>query len=282
MNAIVAGALLASALAPAAVTATGNESQARLTKDLADARPVVIHVVVALCDNINQGIVPVSEKLGNGQDVRSNLYWGALYGVRTHLTQRGGWSIVESSSPQDERIIERAILFQTLKRADSDVPVFIVADAWDGAHIKSALRDYLDMAAGLATEAVDVQQDSQNYALQAGGSAHMVVYVGHNGLMDFSLSASKPQTADRVVNSAIVLACASKPYFLDLLRTAQSHPLLLTTGLMAPEAYTLDAALKSWVAGGSSEAVREAAAAAYDQYQNCGIDPARRLFWSAP
>ncbi|MGC6431949.1 MAG: hypothetical protein ACON5F_12965 [Jejuia sp.] len=37
-----------------------------------------IHVYVALCDNINQGIVPVPAKLGNGQDPKNNLYWGAM------------------------------------------------------------------------------------------------------------------------------------------------------------------------------------------------------------
>ena len=36
-----------------------------------------IHVVVALCDNENQGIVPVPEKLGNGKEPLTNLYWGA-------------------------------------------------------------------------------------------------------------------------------------------------------------------------------------------------------------
>ncbi len=33
-----------------------------------------IHVFVALCDNQNQGIVPVPASLGNGQDPKSNLY----------------------------------------------------------------------------------------------------------------------------------------------------------------------------------------------------------------
>src|SRR5262245_12901887 len=29
----------------------------------------VIHVLVALCDNVNQGIVPVPPRLGNGEDL---------------------------------------------------------------------------------------------------------------------------------------------------------------------------------------------------------------------
>jgi pentatricopeptide repeat protein len=50
---------------------------------------------------------------------------------------------------------------------------------------------------------------------------------------------------------------------------------LLTTGLMAPEAYTLTAAIDAHVRGGN---VREAAAQAYHKYQKCGVKAARRLF----
>ena len=36
---------------------------------LAPAQPPrSIHVLVALCDNVHQGIVPVPKSLGNGQD----------------------------------------------------------------------------------------------------------------------------------------------------------------------------------------------------------------------
>ena len=53
-----------------------------------------IHVFVALCDNDNQGIVPVPSKLGNGQDPKNNLYWGALYGVKTHFKNSKDWTLV--------------------------------------------------------------------------------------------------------------------------------------------------------------------------------------------
>ena len=49
----------------------------------------VVHVFVALCDNKNQGIVPVPEKIGNGQDANLNLYWGCGYGVRTFFKKIG-------------------------------------------------------------------------------------------------------------------------------------------------------------------------------------------------
>ena len=71
-------------------SAPGAESQARIAADIAAGRPVVVHLVVALCDNKNQGIVPVPRSLGNGQDPRSNLYWGARFGVRGYFGRERG------------------------------------------------------------------------------------------------------------------------------------------------------------------------------------------------
>ncbi len=41
-----------------------------------DSSIKVIHVFVALCDNKYQGIVSVPASIGNGQDPKTNLYWG--------------------------------------------------------------------------------------------------------------------------------------------------------------------------------------------------------------
>jgi hypothetical protein len=74
-----------------------------------------------------------------------------------------------------------------------------------------------------------------------------------------------------------VLACASKQYFGEAVRTGGSYPVVWTTGLMAPEAYTLKAALDGWIVGENREQIRERAAEAYDKYQKCGTRAARRL-----
>ena len=55
---------------------------------------------------------------------------------------------------------------------------------------------------------------------------------------------------------------------------------LLTTGFMAPEAYTLEAAVEGWIARENAEQIRERAARAYDKYQKCGLKAAGRLFYS--
>lgn len=278
----VVSLLLAALVTSAGWANTGRAVQDRLDIDIAAGKPVVVHVVVALCDNANQGIVPVPEALGNGQDPKTNLYWGALYGVRTHLPRAAGWTRLATARPADRRILDRVVLNAELKRDETSVPVYVVADAWDGAHIREALQAYLQMAAGDSTETVEVNHGAGQLGLHAGGSAHLLAYIGHNGLMDFSLESSVPAEAAPPARSAIVLACASKSYFLDHLQAAGAHPLLLTTGLMAPEAYTLDSAIRAWVGKRTTSAVVQAAAGAYDEYQHCGLNAARRLFWGEP
>lgn len=261
---------------------TGEKVQARVSADLAAGAPVVVHVVVALCDNENQGIVPVQAHLGNGQDPKTNLYWGALYGVRTHLTRSAGWHEISTTTPTDERILSRAVFHTTVRRNDAEVPVYLVADAWDGSKIRPAIQAFLDRAAGGAKETIQIRNGSNVVDLHAGGAAHLVAYVGHNGLMDFALGAPKRRRPAETPGSSLVLACASKEYFEDLLAGVGSHALLLTTGLMAPEAYTLDAVVRAWVRHGSSAEIVESAAVAYNRYQKCGIGAARRLFWGSP
>lgn len=212
------------------------------------AAPLRVHVTVALCDNATQGIVPVPAAIGDGDDPRTNLYWGASYGVKSWL-KRDGWKIEKAASPDPSRVLERLIARKTIAGRD----VILTADAWRGSRIREAIASFLERA---SMDRADV-----------------VAYVGHDGLMEFDVSPRIHRAA--VKPRAIVLACASKQYFSRHLERAGSSPLLLTTGLMAPEAYTLTAAIDAHVRGGD---VREAAARAYHKYQKCGVGAARRLF----
>ncbi len=112
--------------------------------------------------------------------------------------------------------------------------------------------------------------------LQGAGSADLVAYIGHDGLMDFDLPV-KPSNHNSRRRDAIILACASKQYFHAALYNAGVHPLLWTTNLMAPEAYTLKAALDGWVLNESDAQIRERSASAYHKYQKCGLNAARKL-----
>src|SRR5204862_4069337 len=87
MVVMAAGVAGPSTPADHADAASGARAQARMTADALAGKPIVVHVVVALCDNAHQGIVPVPKRLGDGRDPASNLYWGARYGVRSYLSR---------------------------------------------------------------------------------------------------------------------------------------------------------------------------------------------------
>jgi len=238
----------------------------------------VIHVFVALADNINQGIVPVSATLGNGDNPTTNLYWGAGFGVKTFFSRNKDWQLLSTTQHPKEGILERCVF----KHRNSEL--FLVADAYQGKEIARATNDFLAAAAGDPGEKLTVARGSSPTVREGStvefntqGSAELVAYVGHDGLMDFKLTKS-PQQRDKRQRQAIILACASKQYFTTPLESTGANPLLWTTNLMAPEAYVLSAAIDGWIAKESGEQVRTRAARAYDQYQHCGLRAAMGLF----
>jgi hypothetical protein len=246
----------------------------KATDSIAPKNPFpVIHVFVALCDNINQGIVPVSASLGNGDNPATNLYWGAAFGVKTFFSRNKDWELVAETQNPSAAILVRSIF----KRKDRDA--FIVADAYRGKEIAQATWDFLDAASGKAGEQLNVTRGTRKFTFHSGGSSDLVAYVGHDGLMDFTLK-STPQARDNRKRKAIMLACISKKYFAEPLERTGAEPLLWTTGLMAPESYILSAAIDGWLKQESDEQVRARAAKAYNSYQNCGLKAANGLFAS--
>jgi hypothetical protein len=233
----------------------------------------LVHVLVALCDNENQGIVPVSAALGNGEDPARNLYWGAAFGIKTFFTKSKEWQLVSKTIDPKYAVMER-LVFKHRSRN-----VYLVADAYKGIEIQRAIAEFLASASGNLNEAIEVSMDAKNLKLQIGGGADLLAFVGHNGLMDFSLP-EYPKKQDDARREAIILSCASKSYFTAPLKLTGAQPLLWTTNLMAPEAYILKSALDGWMLGENGEQIRQRAAESYNAYQKCGLKAARNLFAS--
>ena len=238
-----------------------------LTKKNTEKKPLVAHVLVALCDNDYQGIVPVPKKLGNGQDLRNNLYWGALYGVRTEFKRSANWFFKTSYKPSSSDILERVIFESTNKTGNK---IILIADAYRGDRMKECLTDYFDYLGG--TKKLELP-DSLGFS----DEVDLVVFNGHNGLMDTDIVMPKVKEGHKNLE-AMAIGCASYDYFEPYWKKTESFPLLSTNNLMAPEGYILHAALDSWKELKSKEAVHVAAANAYNKYQHCGVNGAKRLF----
>ena len=225
-----------------------------------------IHVFVALCDNKFQGIVPVPAKIGNGQDAATNLYWGAAFGVKTFFNKSSEWKLVEVKKNPPENILERLLFKHKTKN------IYLLADAYDGKYIKQTTIDFLLACSGKGITTIN----NNGKEIPFGGMSDILAYVGHDGLMDFSLTNEfeKENDEDR---KAIMLACISKKYFSSYIKSTGADPLLWSTGLMAPEAYTLHDALNRWIDTNDAAQTRNAAAAAYSKYQRCSMTAAKNL-----
>lgn len=243
-----------------------------LAASVSEAETRVIHVFVALCDNKYQWIAKVPKDLGNGQEPSKNLYWGAMYGLKTFFGRQKDWKLVARAKPEAPHILER-LVFKSQTRN-----VYLVADAYDGKHIRDCIQDFMWAASGNLPVYVEAAGSAGKKTwLSAGGQAGLVCYVGHNGLMEFELR-NYPQAANQQKRTAAAFACQSKKYFDKYLQRAGASRLALTTGNMAPEAYIVHALANAWAAGKPAAEIREAVAAAYHQYQKCGLNSARRLF----
>lgn len=224
-----------------------------------------IHLFVALCDNKYQGIVPVPEKVGNGQDPNANLYWGCGFGIKTYFKKSKEWTLIKEIK-SDEVRLERLIFKHHSK------PYYLVADAYDGKYIKQCTTDFLKSSCGQFKDTLHVN----NRTIGVAGNADLVGYIGHDGLMDFKITEDFKNT-DNKKRDIIILACYSKTFFSKHLGAANINPLVWTTGLMCPEAYTVHDAITGYVQQESNQQIRNRAANAYSKYQKCSLKAAQNL-----
>lgn len=241
----------------------------RLQQKIVDKKPLVIHAFVPLCDNENQGIVPVNKSLGDGFNLRTNLYWGALYGVKTHFKRQKDWELLFSKKDLNKDVLERVVFFKEYKNG---AQVYFVADAYRGDRMKECLTDYFS---ALSNE----NKSEFNFLdkkIEIEGNADLIVFNGHNGLMDTSVGF--PNNVHTSAKDAVAIACVSFDYFKEYYEQVNAYPLLNTKNLLAPEAYVLKNIFDAWAMLKDEKAIHHEAGSAYNQYQNCGLRGAKRLF----
>jgi hypothetical protein len=230
----------------------------------------VIHLFVALADNASQGLVPVPAKIGNGDDPANNLYWGCDEGVKSWFSRSAKWKRVPGTKPSRPEVLERVVF----KHKEKDA--WLVADAWRGSEMKACMKTFAAAVAGQGGEVVSAGEKS----LKAGGDATMLAFIGHNGLMDFTMTWPEATATPEKPKPVIALCCISVRFFAEPVKKLGARPLLMTTQLMYPGAFVLHDAVDSWLAGGSGAEIRAAAGRAYARNQKISVKAATGVFWT--
>jgi hypothetical protein len=269
--ALVVAVFLAAALHAAGTAHADPLEHARAAAQAGE--PVVVHVVVPLCDNAQ--IACGSEALGNPGNLRTNLYWGALYGAKRFFDRPAlGYEKLAQGEVEEvlERVVYRRFVPGELWGRDEQVETLTVLDAIHGERIDDAVDRFHHAATHGETLAIADGDSARTLTV------HVAGYAGHNRLMDGKELAAIDGDGERHPIPAFVLACRSGAYFSPALREAGSFPLVMTRQLMAPEGYVLEATTRALGDGGAQRATIAAAVKAYAKYQNIGIDVAASVF----
>jgi hypothetical protein len=212
-----------------------------------------VEAFVCLCDNDHQAIAKVGKAIGNGLDPAGNLYWGCSDGLSTYFKKSKKWKLVKTDKPKEGPILV------TLTFKHHSGKATLIAHAYRGDQMAKCIEDFF-------------------VKTRDGGKGELVVFIGHNGMMDNVITLPKAAPTNDETSESIVLGCLTQSYFTKPLKSMNSSPLLLTKSLMYPGSFLLHDALEVWFKNGSKKEIREAAAKAYAKNQKISVKGARTVF----
>ncbi|BDS09675.1 hypothetical protein [Aureispira anguillae] len=250
--------------------------EAHLKRKVAAGKPLVVHVFVPLCDNEHQGIVRTTASLGNGFSLRSNLYWATRTGMKRYFKEKTAWKLLKSIKNvyKDSVVLERVIFKRTYPNQAS---VYLVVDAYRGDKMLETVNDFLRAMSSNYTEKVSLE-DSFSIAIH--GAADLVVFNGHNGLLD--LYYKQPEQWYNNSNQQkdmVVIACYANEYFEREAMRAKAYPIVRAKGRLHPGAFVISAIIDDWAMLKSVEDMRLSAGVAYCEVHDCSIKTSKRLFF---
>lgn len=269
-------------LTPAAAMAAPTEDawltalQDRVIADAAAGKPLVVQAHVPLCE---ASIIRCGgHGLGDGDDPKRNLYWATSEGFVGWFAKRSkAWRLALRTDGKalglpdviEVRVWRRDVTTSADWRrrgAPATLPVYVVAMAWRGKAIDASLAAYARDLYGAETRKIQL---SDGTVLDAGGSAQIVAYVGHNRLMDLSgydwtkAGGAAADAPAPPAKGAIAIACHTAAYMKEAVPAPGRVPLLFTADFLMASAPTLDGSVSAFAAGGDFRAIRRGAAQGY-------------------
>lgn len=232
---------------------------------------LVVHVLVPLCDNFFQGIVPTTPSLGDGFNLKSNLYWATRHGLKRYFAENSKWNTLANISEGNDTILERVSFY---RQFENSAKVILICDAYRGDRMAECLRDYFLFLAGKKSDSLVTRMSE----IPCGESADLIVFNGHNGMYEAppdSIFATQKRQKD-----AVVIACGSYWNYTPFIENTNCYPLVTTTQSMYPGATVIDKIIEQWAMLKSAESIRYAAACGYNEMKNCGVENVDPMFYS--
>lgn len=242
-----------------------------LSQKIKNKEPLIVHALVPLCDNEHQGIVPTSPKIGNGLDLKNNLYWATSAGIKRFFNDASDWKLQKSILDPTATILERVVF---KKSFSNGAIVFFIADAYRGDKMHECLNDFFNSLSGRLHSSIVIEKDT----LLINGNADLIAFNGHNGLMDES-TLYESATNDTKPKDAVSISCVSTNYFKSHYTATKSYPLVHTTGLLYPGAFILRNIIDQWAMLKSDKDCKIAAGKAYYEHKpKSGPNGSQNLF----
>jgi len=242
----------------------------QLQNKIKNKEALIVHLFVPLCDNENQGIIPTSESLGNGMDLKRNLYWAVSKGIKRFYKEQKDWELLKSEKDIDTNILERVIF---KKRFQNNALVYVIADAYRGDRMKICLEDYFNSLSNNRFDTIEIE--NKKYDVASG--LDLAIFNGHNGLMDTEISI-KENKSNRP-KDAVSISCVSNQYFNYYYERTNSFPLVTTKELLYPGAFISEGIINEWAELKETKQCKVAAGKSY--YKNkpkAGPNGSQNLF----
>lgn len=249
----------------------------KLRQKIEQQQPLVAHILVPLCDNTYQGIVPTTESLGNGFSLKTNLYWATSTGMKRYFKEKKHWTLLKSIKNvyRDSVVLERVVFKRTYP---NQATVYLVADAYRGDKMYETVNHFLRAISDNHQEIITVE-DSINISIH--GGADLVAFNGHNGLFD--LYYNQPDqwfNEQQSQKDMVVIACYANEYFEREAMRAKAYPLVRAISRLHPGAFVVSAIIDDWAMLKDTESIRLSAGRAYCEIHDCSIKTSKKLFYS--
>ncbi|WP_027418084.1 hypothetical protein [Crocinitomix catalasitica] len=239
-----------------------SEIKTALAVKKANKEDLIVHLYIPLCDNEHQGIVPTSKSLGDGMSIRTNLYWATSGGTKAYFKKLPDWKLRYDELDIDSNVLERMVF----EKEFEGQKVYLIADAYRGDRMEETINNYLSAISGAHKDSILL---NNNTTIVAAGNADMVMFNGHNGMMD-AIHVQDWPNVDGKQKDIVMNACVSYGYLQNEFMKAGGYPLVRTNTLLYPGAYVLDQIIKDWVNGVDEKQLCLNAGRTYCQKHDCG------------